>query len=302
MLYLFKNAENFVGGRITTSYMIDILSKENGKKVFESYKDVSNYNDREIEVRSKFRVKTRVNNMKKREMKDMYIENIMDFTNDEKATITNSVNYLFSHFKSKVPLISNWKFIKLNSDVDWGYPFTIEDYIVLPSDKIPLNEKEFAKTLFHEQLHIIQRKEPLIFKEYFEKQWKMIPYDLPNDEWINKYLVRNPDSDDFYLYKLTDELYVLPLPTTFDVHHNFVEVAMFLNQDKKILAKGEEPYVVPLRQVVDYVTRFYNVGSLYHPNEIFATMLSQMLFNNLSISEIDQTGIDALFKLLYKYF
>ena len=62
------------------------------------------------------------------------------------------------------------------------------------------------------------------------------------------------------------------------------------------------PYVVPLRQVQDLVTRFYNVDSLYHPNEIFATLLTDMLFNSLNVSEIDQTGIDALFKLLKYWF
>lgn len=299
---MFKNTENFVSGRVTTKYVIHILSKDMGMKVFNDYKDVSNYTDREISSRSKFKVKTRANKLKKLEMKDMYVNNVMDFTVDEKNAITNAINYLFSQYKNKVPLIKEWNIIKLNNIMDWGYPFTLDKYIVLPSERISSNAKELAKTLFHEQLHIIQRKEPTIFKEFFTKQWKFESYELPDDPWINEYLVINPDSDDFYKWKLTDELYLVPLPTTYNKQYSFTEMGMFLNEKGKILAKGKLPYVVPLRQVADYTTRFYNAGSLYHPNEIFATILTEMLFNDLSVMEIDQNGFNAIFKLLKDYF
>ena len=302
ILFFYKRVEGFVSGEITMSYNISILGKDLGKGVFKKYKKVDNYNDREISARSKFQVKTRNNKLKKKEMMDMYINSVMDFNPDEKQSIINGVKYLYSKYKGKVPLIKDFKFIKLSKQMDWGYPFTIDEYIIFPAERISSNRREMARLIFHEQLHIIQRKHPKIFKDFYEKHWKFESYNLPDDDWINTYLVRNPDSDDFYKMKLTDDLYIIPLPSTYDKHFKFQEVAIFLNNDGKILAKGENPYIVPLRQIVDYTVRFYNAESLYHPNEIFATLLTSMLFNDLSVSEIDHKGIDELFKLLKKYF
>lgn len=302
LLYInYETTEGYSNGRITKNYVIEILSKEEGMKVMGNLKNVNNYNDREISARSKFKVHIKVNENKKSEMKDMYVNNVMNFTKDEKQSITDGVNYLFSKFYKKVPLIGRWKFIKLNNIMDWGYPFTIGDYIVMPSERISMNVEVLARTLFHEQMHIIQRKEPKIFQDFFEKHWNFKKYNLPDDPWINEYLVRNPDSDDFYIYKITDELNLLPLPTTYDKHYRFTESAIFLTNNLKILAKGEEPYIVPLRQVADYVTRFYNVKSLYHPNEIISEILTDMLFNDLSVSEIDHNSLNDLFKMLKQY-
>ena len=35
-------------------------------------------------------------------------------------------------------------------------------------------------------------------------------------------------------------------------------------------------------------------------NEIFATLLTEMMFNNLNVSTIDQNAFDAIFKQLKK--
>lgn len=300
MLGTYQITEKFINGQITTKYKIDILPKEMAVPVFKDLKNIGDYNEREMDGRSNFKVSGNID-MKRREMYDMYLNNVMDFNQDEVQSITDAINYLFENFKDRVPLIKNWNLIKLNSDMDWGFPHTIGNYIILSSG-MSNDTMELARTLFHEQLHIIQRKEPNLFKEMYEKQWKFKQFNLPNDEWINKFLVHNPDSNDYYIYKLTDELYILPLATTYNQHHRLTENAIFLNNNMKILAKGEEPYVVPLRQVVDYNTRFYNSQALYHPNEIFATILTDMLFNNLSVSEIDQNAFTAIFKELSIYF
>lgn len=294
LLYLWGNkVENFVAGRETVDFTINLLSKDYGIEQFGSYKSVDNYNKREMNARSNYKIGE--------DMVQMYKDNVMDFTDNEKQLITDSIKYIFSTFKDKVPLIRTWNIIKTDNNMDWGFPYTLGDNIVLPKRVISENTKELAKTLFHEQLHIIQRNEKEIFKDFYIKQWKFQPYDLPDDEWINKYLVRNPDSDDFYLYKLSDELYALPLPTTFNNHYKFDQHSLFLNNKYKILAKEDQPHVEPLKNVVEYNQRFYNVTSLYHPNEIFATLLSEMLFNRLSVSDIDQTAFDAIFKQLKDY-
>lgn len=287
--------ENFTNEG-TRNYTIDLLSKDKGEIVFKNLKNVKNYNDREMNIRSKFSLKGDMD--KKEEMKITYINNVMEFNNNENEAITGAIDNLFKKYKNKVPLITKWKIIKLNSNMDWGYPHTIGDYIILSSN-MSNNMEELSRTLFHEQLHIIQRKEPEIFKKMYKDVWNFEDYKLPNNEWINKYIVHNPDSDDYYSYKLNNNLYIVPLPTTYN--NSFTEEAIFLDKNKKIIENGEEPYIVPLKQLVDYNTRFYNSQALYHPNEIFATLLTDIIFNNLNVNNSDKKAFDNIFKKLEYY-
>ena len=291
-----EKVENFVAGRESMNFTINLLGKNYGMNQFGLNKSTDNYNDREISARSKYKVNSR------KEMLEIYKENVMDFTEPEKESVTDAVRYLFTKYKGKIPLIRTWNIIKMNDDIDWGFPYTLGNNIVLPKRVISENPAELAKTLFHEQLHIIQRNEKSIFNDFYVKEWKFQEYSLPDDPWINKYLVHNPDSDNFYLYKLTPELLILPLPTTFNKHHKFDEHVLFLTKDLKILSKDDKPHVEPMRNVIQYNQRFYNADSLYHPNEIFATVLTDMVFNDLSISQGDQKAFDDIFKQLNRYF
>lgn len=302
MVSVGKSCEGFVSGRITTSYTINLLTKESGSMVFDVVKDVGKYNEREISARSNFRVRVKNVDDGRREIFDMYKNNTMNFTEDEKQAITDAVNHLFTSYKDKVPLIKEWNIIKVNDEMDWGYPYTLGDNIVIPKKMIKMDVVELAKMLFHEQMHIIQRRNFGIFDEFYKNHWKFEEFELPNDPWINKYVVHNPDSDNFYIYRLTEDLYMMPLPTTFNKHYTLSEDALFLTNEKKILVKDEEPHMESLRNIVEYNNRFYGMSSLYHPNEILATLLSEMLFNDLSITERDQVGINGLFKRLKKYF
>lgn len=302
LIYMSKTTEGFVNGTRTTKYVINILSKDEGEAKFNEFKNTDDYNKREINARTNFVHPKLVSDTGEDMMLETYKKNVMEFTEDEKQYLTDGVNYLFTHHKNKLPLIRAWNFIKLHESIDWGYPFTLDNYIVLSSKVISGNTKEMARLLFHEQLHIIQRNEKKIFSDFYVKQWKFKKFDLPNDPWINKYLVHNPDSKDYFIYKLSDELYLLPLATTHSNQYRLTESALFLTSTKKILAKDDEPHIEPLRNVKEYNNRFYNAESLYHPNEIFATILTSMVFNELSVSEIDTRGFDAIFLQLKNYF
>ena len=258
LMYMGKQTEGFVNGRVTTKYIINLLSKTEGKDRFNKFKSTDNYNTREINARSNFIQSKLKLNEKRNEMLEIYKKNTMEFTEDEKQYLTDAVNYLFTKYKNKLPLIRSWNFIKLHESLDWGYPFTLDNYIVLSKEKISSNTKELARLLFHEQLHIIQRNESKIFEDFYIKQWKFEKFDLPDDPWIREYLVHNPDSIDYFIYKLSDELYMLPLATTHSNQYRLTETALFLTNTKKILAKDDEPHIEPLRNVVEYNNRFYN--------------------------------------------
>ena len=304
LIIMFRDMEGYVNGSINNEFIVNMLTKEKGEKgekIFELYKDVKNYSNREISARSNFKIRGEKNDLKYEEMKEFYINNVKNFTEDEKQSIIESINYLYRNYTNKVPLLKEWNIIKVSKDVDWGFPFTINKYIVLPEGKIS-GKIGLAKILFHEQIHIMQREMPGVFKDYYKNTWGYEEYKLPSDDWIKKYLVINPDSDDYYKWKLDEDLYLLPLPTTYNKHYKFTENALFLTKDGKILSKDGEPYIESLRNISKYGIRFYNASSLYHPGEIFAFILTDMVFDNLSISTKDQDGMDKLFNNLKRYF
>ena len=295
-----KKAEGFVPGKF--DYTVNMFDKVRGADAIREEVDNTNYNKREIEARSKFTIKNQDVKTMRKEYMEMYIKSTKDFKDQEKENVVGAIKSLFSRFKDQVPLIRAWNIIKVDNEVDWGYPHTFGNHIVIQEKHLG-DMDSLAELLFHEQLHIIQRKNKSIFSEFYQKHWGFIPYELPDDEWINKYLVHNPDSNnEYYIYRLTDQIYMLPLPVTYNDHYELMEYGMFLTNEKKILAKGDEPHVEPLRYIAKYNERFYRVPSLYHPNEIFATVLSGMVFRDLSITEKDSTGLNALFKQLNLYF
>lgn len=296
VMYIFYNRmERFMSD---WDYEIKFFNKEEGRKEISKgsfYGYVRGFNKNEISARSNFKTSDREGMLK------AYDKNVMNFSEDEKQSITKAIRLLFSEKRGKVPLIRKWKFIKMNREMDWGYPYTIDDYIVLPSERISLKPEYLSRTLFHEQLHIIQRENPSIFLDFYKNAWNFEKIELPNDKVIRENMVHNPDTKYYYRYKIDDNLYIMPLPMV-DKFHKLKERGVFMDKDNKILIKGEKPYILDLRNIVEYGKRFYNVQSLYDPNEIFATILTSMIFSKLRILKKDQKLLNNLFKKLNKYF
>ena len=62
-------------------------------------------------------------------------------------------------------------FLKLDSSIDWSYPYTIKKFIVLNDTIFTSN---FNSTLLHEMFHIIQRYNQKKFDNFYKKEWNLI--------------------------------------------------------------------------------------------------------------------------------
>lgn len=95
--------------------------------------------------------------------KQEYIADLMVFTDQEKAELSSLVDAVDDLAPTKHLSKLPWRFAKVASRIENGYPHTLEDVIVLPETflaaKTP-NEKKML-TLAHEKVHVFQRRHPV---------------------------------------------------------------------------------------------------------------------------------------------
>ena len=150
---------------------------------------------------------------------------IRNFTPFEKKILDNSVRYL----RGRGGIHRDWKFVKIHSNLEFGYPFTLSEYIFIPhrwlertvdtfdvqgtyesfsaavdraihtpwkSNNNDYILKAFVYIIAHERIHIHQRENPAMYKNLINKLGFMeVPKDqIVLDDWTNVNRVTNPDS------------------------------------------------------------------------------------------------------------
>ena len=128
------------------------LSKEEGRMLFDRnpVRDlVNSYKYNECVVRSAGRVSDP--KTFREDMMTAYKQAISEFTPEEKRCVSDIIRR-HSGLRYK-----KWTFLKMASYIDWGYPFTLEDVVVLPDRVVSSMGKHMVKTLEHEFIHIEQR-------------------------------------------------------------------------------------------------------------------------------------------------
>lgn len=149
---------------MSATIFAQFLSKEEGEKEFQSSPYLHSFNPNEVYARG---------HQKKENVINDYQKEVREFNRDEidlvnRVLLTYSVNKLDQNclFRStlmKTPL----RFIKVSNKYDWGYPYTINNCIVLP-EKWLLSSTMMATTteeeerllniLEHEIIHLYQRE------------------------------------------------------------------------------------------------------------------------------------------------
>jgi hypothetical protein len=140
------------------------------------------------------------------DMLKVYQNALLEFTQAEKDALQWYINMLGKIVKVNAPnfFTSTWKFIKLRKGIDWNYPYTIGDAIVLPQslldemvqtrcNKNPTNSlsgvegpiitnnvyanrtMNYIQILFHESVHICQRHNPSAFNKFYTNFWNFNP-------------------------------------------------------------------------------------------------------------------------------
>ena len=251
---------------LTSRTHILFMDKEQGRALFDrtAVRDlVDSYRYNECVARSAGMVSDPV--MFKEEMVDFYKQAVLEFTPEEKRVMWEIVGR-HSRLRDR-----RWTFIKMANYVDWGYPFTLEDVILLPEVFVSSMGDHSVKTLEHEFIHIEQRKSPYKFNKYYIERWGYrkperidVPVSLLNDTVTNP---DGPESD--WVRKMGDEWFWF---------------ALKLRQGKKpigmayrCLTDDSERFTVTEHGIplTDMSLAFDGETNAYHPNEFIASRWSR---------------------------
>lgn len=309
-LYTKNKIENFSESKIKINY----LSAKNAGKVFsnsEKFPQIKKFRLNEIYARTTYYgSSSNINNMRNI-AKKIYTKNTINFTEVDKFKINNNLNSLNKRiidFNNKnntnIPVMKTWNLIKISSNMDWGFPYTINNYIVISDDFITnTTTKQMLSTLFHEQFHIYQRKYPMIFKKLYS-QWnfKYIKnFKLPSK--IDDYIITNPDApNNDYIFKLNKNNYLLPiLILDKNNNDNHLSKCIYLKKNKNLFSIKSSK-LFNLKDIPNYYTRFYKIHQNYHPNEIFANLMSKIVFQKLQLNNSDHKLIKKFFDINLQIF
>lgn len=200
--------------------------------------------------------------------KEYYMSRIIPFTEYQKATLRQHVQILCQMLSTTKRLKTlSWKFAKLESYVENGYPHTLGDVIIL-SDKFFESPSSVAlTTLLHEQMHVYQR----MYKESTEIFANMIGFQKITEDDASAYasLVRsNPDLYNTYIFKgryIPMQLYTSTTPSSISQS----ALRLYDIQTQKI----QDPNEVEAYDIPTYI------GQREHPNEIMAILIPLVLLN-----------------------
>lgn len=223
---------------------------------------VSKYKFNECKARSGGRVANSVTY--KSDMQRCYQKAVLDFTLEERKAVTKIIK--------KHPRLAkrSWKFLKLADHMDWGYPFTLTDTIILPSKQI---RHMTAETLMHEAIHIEQRMNPTLFDNLYEQEWgyrRAKHLKIPAAVAVNT--VTNPDGPDDNWVRLVGDVWYWCSLVLQEDGSNPVGTAY------RCLQTSLETFEVidtgtPLTTLI---SSFNGETNSYHPNELYASLNSKL--------------------------
>jgi hypothetical protein len=275
-----------------------------GRHIFNDI--VNKFNTKEIIYRSNKKIPYgNLKDMRKNMIK-YYQKNMINFTEEEKELITTIIMELKQKFTDKFPLIEGWKFVLLQNEPDNNLPYTLFDVIVL--HKFPRNFREpqfrqdLEELLFHEQIHILQRKHPSVFDDFYLQKWNMININLKN-KWIEDNRITNPDSNGKLYIKAIQKMgdYIIyVIPQMIIAYDNLEQVGIYLaynlkNKTSKILYdKNNSVKIKKLHNIPQYYNSFKQLYNIYAPNEIFAHSVVEMIYSNESFEFINKNDLNEL--------
>lgn len=197
-----------------------------------------------------------------------YMLAVRSFSEDERRRL-RAIIQLFPELRARA-----WKFVKVASYMDFGYPYTLEDVVILPSTFLRHHSRhEAAVTLLHESLHIEQRADPSRFNRYYKTVWGYTrPKRLliPMDIWERT--VTDPDAPDIkWVRKMDNDFWWMAL-SLHDQQHHPVGMAYRCAQERP----GHYRVTADSRPISSMTSHFFGETDVYHPNELYASVYSKL--------------------------
>jgi len=201
---------------------------------------------------------------------NVYRHGFLEWTDHDKTTIHEYIRRL-KDLDDGLGVTCIWKFIKLDHRLEWGYPQTINDCIVISNRLLQkINSREVIATLVHEQIHVQQRRYPDWFRKLYHSWGFRQTSSIRIPQEIHDELLTNPDgmSRNWIIY--IDSKWYLPLAKANHQlvlgqleHHGGKFTLIGLSEDQLLIKK--------------YLSLLPVHRQAYHPNEISAHYLTSML-------------------------
>jgi hypothetical protein len=225
--------------------------------------------------------------------KDLFIKN---YTNSIIPVSENYLTMLDEYIRkcnkllNKFPVFGRykWEFMMSINNLEQNMPFTIDQYIILPSILLKsLHEtykhghykSDFINTLIHEKIHVIQRFNQEQFDNFYKTYYKHFLSRKYTDiipESLQKRHMSNPDSNNsIWLYTIKNHTY---LPLLIYENESFHSYGYNLENLSDIVNLDKYKYDLGYK---------YDV-SFYHPNEVFACEMSGYIMSNMSSNICDK--------------
>ena len=229
------------------------------------------------------------------EIKNYYIEHIIDFTEEEKTSLNKVINSIIQNLSpdnTKLFILKDWNFIKF-SKIENDFPHTHEDLIFIPQKMINnnLNSTYNRETLIHEKVHIFQRTAPKLFENLYINYWNFIKTPIKNLELIQNKMRTNPDGlDNNWVFSINNTHILLGSvyntnPTHIGDTKNY---GIFLEKNTnngKYIYNVKTPLkdnMKEINSIHEFTDFFGNInGNNYHPNEISAEIIPKHIFSNM---------------------
>lgn len=224
---------------------------------------------------------------------NMYISNlndtdiyVRDMTNYEKyiydkipsnfkRTITKDIEKVNQKLKVYKSLYNiTWKIALLQMNVENNLPHTHNDVIFLPHTFLNLDNKLRSEVLFHEKIHVFQRKYPIQTHFLYTKYWSVIPYALRSYEEPFR---SNPDINHiiYAYFSPAKNRYIHSVAT---YHENANKI-----KDSYVKTEISEKYTHNKQHSTTYYTLIdeYDIKQTEHPNEVMACLITDIIMNNV---------------------
>lgn len=146
-------------------------------------------------------------NMKRYEEYEAYYKNsLLQFTPEETNILSMSIDIINQDIIHQTRMLRGipWKFIKVDHNIEHGYPHTHGEVIVLSQDFFMPPRSKLIQTLIHEKIHVFQRLYPEITDDYIQNVLEFTRYIDKASETLSNILARsrnNPDIKGLYAFQ-----------------------------------------------------------------------------------------------------
>jgi hypothetical protein len=237
---------------------VEFVDKQYVKRIIEDSEYFDNMNQLDLKAR---------NIQSKDEYKDLYINSIGTFTQQQKRDLKHLVRQANKCLRPYTQIYNiPWKFASISVKIDNGFPHTQGDVIFLSNTFF--NRKDTLKTLIHEKIHIYQRLYPLQTNEYILNVLNFEIKKIPNE--IQTKVRSNPDLNNI-LYGKGDYVYAQIFKDN--------PTSLYDSFAAKINTKTLE--IMPISSN-DILPSYIKVQQIEHPYEIMACHIPNIILDTSS--------------------